>query len=299
MKQRSAVRTWLEYAATRAVVATLAHAPRPLAERLARVYASLLDAVIPRLRRTALTNLALAMPSLDAAARTRIADGSFASIGRILLAMARFPSIGSANVREWIDYDGREHYDRALEQGRGVLFATAHLGNWELSAFAHAIMAKPMHIVVRGLDNPRVDALVARLRKLSGNHVIDKRDFARGILRALARNEAVGILIDQNVAASEGVFVDFFGVKACVSSGIARIAARTGAPVIPGFAVWDRGLGRYVLKFYPPVAITGDEPADTAAIHGALEAAIREYPDQWLWMHRRWKTRPPGGPPVY
>ncbi|MEZ5352224.1 MAG: lysophospholipid acyltransferase family protein [Bryobacteraceae bacterium] len=299
MKKRSRLRTGLEYAAARFVLATLSYGPVAFSERLARVYTGLLDRAIPRLRRVAMRNLALALPSLDSAEHARIASASFHSIARILVSMARFPRIGKSNVRQWIGYDGFEHYERALEAGKGVLFATAHLGNWELSAFAHALMAKPMHIVVRALDNPRIDAMVTRLRGASGNHVIEKRDFARGILRALSRNEAVGILIDQNAALDEGLFIDFFGVKACVSGGIARIAARTGATVIPGFALWYDAESRYVLKFYPPVAITGDEAEDTRRIHATLEAAIREYPDQWLWMHRRWKTRPPGEPPIY
>jgi KDO2-lipid IV(A) lauroyltransferase len=299
VKHRSPVRVALEYAAARAALATLSIGSPRLSFRIARFYVRLLDLAVPRLRRTAGRNLAMALPQLDTAARERIAQGSFDSIARILVSMARFPAIGAANVRGWIDYHGREHYDRALERGRGVLFATAHLGNWELSAFAHALMARPMHVVVRALDNPNIDALVGRLRAMSGNNVIEKRDFAREILRALARNEAVGILIDQNAAAGEGIFIDFFGVKACVSTGLARIAARTGAAVIPGFAVWSEPHGRYVLRFYPPVDISGDEAEDTRRIHAALEAAIREYPDQWLWMHRRWKTRPPGEAPLY
>ncbi len=299
MKTRSWARTELEYAAARFVLASLSIGPQSVSFRIARFYAGLLDSAIPRLRGVAGRNLRLAMPELDEAARRRLADGSFDSIARILASMARFPRIGKGNVREWIDYEGFEHYERAMASGKGVLFATAHLGNWELSAYAHALMAKPMHVVVRGLDNPRIDRLVAGLRMRSGNRVIEKRDFARGILRALSRNEAVGILIDQNVAAEEGIFIDFFGVKACVSTGIGRIAARTGATVIPGFALWSGEKGRYVLKFYPPVAITGDEAEDTRRIHATLEAAIREYPDQWLWMHRRWKTRPEGEAAMY
>ena len=296
MKSRSRLRTLAEYAAARAIVASLAIGPASLAFRIARGYAAILDRAVPKLRRTARRNLTLALPESDHGA---LVDASFDSIARILVAMARFPKIDGSNVRQWIDYDGFEHYQRALEKGRGVLFATAHLGNWELSAFAHALMAKPMHIVVRALDNPRIDSLVRHLRSLSGNHVIEKRDYARGILRALHRNEAVGILIDQNVAADEGIFTDFFGVKACVSAGIARIAAKTGAAVIPGFALWSSAQQRYVLKFYPPVDISGDEVEDTRRIHATLENAIRQYPDQWLWMHRRWKTRPPGEPPIY
>jgi KDO2-lipid IV(A) lauroyltransferase len=144
-----------------------------------------------------------------------------------------------------------------------------------------------------------VNDLVEARRRLSGNHVIGKHDFARGILRALARNEAVGILIDQNAAASEGVFVNFFGRAACVSPGIARLAAHSGAAVIPGFALWSDAEKRFILRFYPPVPISGDTLEDTRRIHAQLESVIRKHPDQWLWLHRRWKTRPPGEPDLY
>jgi KDO2-lipid IV(A) lauroyltransferase len=287
------------YVAARFILGTLSLGPRGLGERLAFFYARLLDLAVPRLRRVANRNLDLVWPDLPGADRRRIIDGSFRSIGRILLAVARFPRIDASNIEEWIRYEGFEHFEQAMNAGKGVLFATAHLGNWELSAFAHAIMARPMHVVVRPLDNPRVDELIEARRRLSGNTVIGKRDFARGILRALSRNEAVGILIDQNVAASEGVFVDFFGRSACVSPGIARLAAHSGAAVIPGFALWSDAEKRFILRFYPPVPISGDTIEDTRRIHTQLESVIRKYPDQWLWMHRRWKTRPPGEPDLY
>jgi KDO2-lipid IV(A) lauroyltransferase len=134
---------------------------------------------------------------------------------------------------------------------------------------------------------------------LSGNRLIEKKDFARGILRALAANGAVGILIDQNSSFDSGVFVDFFGIPACTGTSFAKIAAHSGAAVIPGFALWSEAEKKFVLHFYPSVEITGDTHADTARLQAVLERVIREHPDQWLWMHRRWKTRPPGEAPLY
>ncbi|MEK7407310.1 MAG: lysophospholipid acyltransferase family protein, partial [Acidobacteriota bacterium] len=294
MKQRSAPRNVIEYWASLAVLASLAWTPRPLAERLARAYSRLLDLAAPRLRRVALRNLEMALPEKSAAERRRIADGVFHSIARLLVAFARFPRLDRRNISEWIRYDGFEHFEEALRRGRGVLFATAHLGNWELSAFSHAMMAAPMHILVRPLDNPLIDRLVARRRALSGNRVLEKKDSARAILKALRANEAVGILIDQNSSPEEGVFVDFFGVPACAAAGFAKLAAHSGAAVIPGFALWSEEERRYVLRFFPPVEITGDDAEDTQRLHRQLEAVIRQHPDQWLWIHRRWKTRPPG-----
>jgi Kdo2-lipid IVA lauroyltransferase/acyltransferase len=290
------VKRALEYAAARLVIATLEWTPLPVANQLAHAYASLLDLAIPRLRRTACANLRMALPEADA---RRITDGVFQSIARLLVAVSRIPRIHRGNVADWIRYDGLEHFTEAKQRGRGVLFATAHLGNWELSAFAHGLMTEPMHVVVRPLDNPRIDRIVEHRRRMSGNAVIQKKDAARAILRALGRNEAVGVLIDQNAGPEEGVFVDFFGVPACAGTAFARIANRTGAAVIPGFALWCEAEGRYVLRFEPILEMTGDDARDTARIHAALERVIRQYPDQWLWIHRRWKTRPPGEARIY
>lgn len=299
MRERPALRNAVEYCLAAAALKSLEYAPLPVARGLASGYARLLDRAIPRLRRVGMRNLAFAMPELTAARHSEIINGVFASIARILVSFAKFPSIRRANLDQWIRLEGGEHFDAALRAGRGVLFATAHLGNWELSAFAHALMAAPMNVLVRPLDNPRIDALVERRRALTGNRPIGKKDFARSILKALAANQAVGILIDQNESLDSGVFVDFFGVKACATPGLARFAAHSGAAVIPGFALWSQEEQRYVLRFFPAVPMTGEAAADTQALHRVLEGVIRDYPDQWLWIHRRWKTRPPGEGPLY
>jgi KDO2-lipid IV(A) lauroyltransferase len=299
MRRRSAGRNILEYCLAATAVKSLEWAPLTVAERLAGGYVRLLDLAVPRLRRVAERNLALALPELDSARRREITSGVFRSISRVLLSFARFPSIRRENLDRWIRWEGREHWEYALRQGRGVLFATAHMGNWELSAFAHALLAAPMGVVVRPLDNPLIDAMVERRRALSGNRPIYKKDFARSILKMLAANQAVGILIDQNAAPESGVFTNFFGVPACAATGFAKIAAHSGATVIPGYALWSERERRYVLKFYPPVPITGDAARDTEELQARLEQVIRDYPDQWLWIHRRWKTRPPGDPSLY
>jgi KDO2-lipid IV(A) lauroyltransferase len=299
MHRRSVLRDAIEYGCTLLVTGSLAWTPLGAAHVLARVYARLLDRGIPRLRRAALSNLKMAFPEMPHAERARIADGVFRSIARLLVAFARLPRLRRENVGSWIRYEGFEHYQAAKRRGRGVLFATAHLGNWELSAFAHALLTEPMHVVVRPLDNPLIDRLVERRRTLRGNRLIGKKDFARSILAALGRNEAVGILIDQNAAVENGAFVDFFGTPACTSTGFAKLAAHSGAAVIPGFALWSEEEGRYVLRFYAPLEMSGDAVADTAALQKQLESVIRQYPDQWLWIHRRWKTRPAGHPALY
>jgi KDO2-lipid IV(A) lauroyltransferase len=276
------------------VLRTLEWSPRPLSMALAHVYVRLLDRIIPRLRRAGLHNLQMAMPALTRARRNQIVDGVFESIARMLVTVAKFTKIHKHNLPRWIRFEGMDHFHEAKAAGKGVLFATAHLGNWELSAFAHALVNGPMHVVARPLDHPQIDALIEQRRELSGNHVILKKDAARAILCALRANEAVGVLIDQNTAAEEGVFVNFFGVPACANKAFMRLASASGAAVIPGFALWSEAEQRYVLRFYPPINLTGDVTRDTQALHSKLEEVIRDYPDQWMWIHRRWKTRPPG-----
>ena len=285
----------VEYWLARFVLATLSSTSLSTANALARFYVRLLDLALPRLRRTALKNLEMC----GFAGRERITTGVFDSIARLVVSFARFPSITRDNVRDWIRYEGLENFEQALSVGKGVLVATGHLGNWELSAFAHAYLTAPMNIVVRPIDNPRIDALVESRRELSGNHTIAKKDAARGILRALAGGDAVGVLIDQNTTPDQGVFIDFFGIKACAGSAFVKLAHRSGAAVVPGYALWSDKEDRYVLHFEPAVEMTGDVQQDTQRVHARLEAAIRKNPDQWLWIHRRWKTRPPGERPIY
>ncbi len=258
--------------------------------------AKMLDRIASRMRQCAERNLSRALPEVDAAATT---DGVYESVGRMLYYFSRFPTRNAENIREWIEYEGFEHYLEAKAGGKGVLFATGHLGNWELSAFAHALMTEPMNVVVRPLDNPVLDALVKRYRTGSGNRILDKQDFLRGILKALAANEPVGILIDQNTLPENGAFVDFFGMPACTGTTFAKLAHRTGAAVIPGYALWDAKKGKHVLRFDPVFAMTGDVVEDTARLAKHFEGVIRRDPAQWLWLHRRWKTQPEGAKSIY
>jgi len=285
----------VEYWLARFVLSTLSVTSLSTANALARSYVRLLDMALPRLRRTALKNLEMA----GFAGRERITTGVFDSVARLVVSFARFPQITRDNVAEWIRYEGLENFQQANARGKGVLVATGHFGNWELSAFAHAYLVAPMQIVVRPIDNPSIDALVESRRELSGNHAIAKKDAARGILRALGAGDAVGVLIDQNTTPDQGVFVDFFGVKACAGSAFVKLAHHSGAAVVPGYALWSEKEQRYVLHFEPAVEMTGDVQHDTQQVHSRLEAAIRKNPDQWLWIHRRWKTRPPGEGPIY
>ena len=284
------------YLLVRFVLWTLSILPPQPALALARFYIGLLDRFVPKLRKVALRNTRdiAKMPAAEA-----IVDGVFQNLARSLAVFAILPKYTAQNISNVIRYDGLEHFQEAKRRGKGVLFATAHMGNWELSAYAHGLMTEPMNVVVRPLDNAAIDAFVEARRQSGGNRVIAKKDAARQILKALKKNEAVGILIDQNVSLDEGGFIDFLGTPACAGTAFARLAARTGAAVIPGFALWNAQEQRYVLKFYPLVEISGDALEDTRRVHAVIEQAVRDYPDQWLWLHRRWKTRPPGEPALY
>jgi KDO2-lipid IV(A) lauroyltransferase len=299
------MRERLEYGLVWLIVKTLGVLPRPLARALAITFAGMVYAVHVRLRRTGMRNLALAFPEKTRRQRGRILRGVFTSLGRQLAEVCLFPRYTRDNVGKVVVYDGFENYERARARGKGVLFLTAHLGSWELSAFTHSLHGHPLHIVMRPLDNPYLDRLLHQYRTMHGNTTVDKDDFVRGLLAAMKAGEVVGILMDTNMTPPQGVFVDFFGIPACTASGLARIALRTDGAVVPGFTVWDRRLRKYRLRFDPAVKLirTGNDEADvisnTAVFTRIIEDCVRRYPDQWLWVHRRWKTRPEGQPPLY
>ena len=260
---------------------------------------------LTRLRRVGAVNLKLAFPELDDAARSRILRLEYRNLGYLLAEFCLMPGYSAERASEFIRYEGLENYLQARDRGKGVLVLTGHLGAWELSSFYHSLMGMQMGMVIRRLDNPLVDAFVNRVRCLHGNRVIHKDDFARGLIASMRAGETVGILMDTNMTPPQGVFVPFFGVQACTASAMARISFRTGAAVVPGFLLWEESERRYVLRFGAELAVasTGDVERDAIANTGAftavLEEYIRRYPEQWLWMHRRWKTRPPGEAGIY
>ena len=295
----------LEYAIVWFWVKGVGLLPRPLARAKGISLALLVYLLHGRLRRVGMRNLELAFPEMPRRERRRILRGVFVSLGRQLAEVCLFPRYTRENVSQVVIYDGFENFERAYARGKGVLFLTAHLGAWELSAFAHSLQGHPLSIVMRSLDNPNVDALIQSYRTMHGNRTVDKDDFVRGLLQAMRAGQTVGILMDTNMTPPQGVFVDFFGIPACTASGLARIALRTDAAVVPGFTVWDAKLRKYILRFDPAVELvrTGDNEADivanTARVTKVIETFVRRYPDQWLWVHRRWKTRPEGEKPLY
>lgn len=251
-----------------------------------------------RHRRIAHRNLTLAFPEMDPKARKEIARSSFRNLGRVAAEISFLSRLNEKNVDRYIFFGGLENFQRAFEKGRGVLFLTAHFGNWEWMAASFPLQAHHFcHLVYRPLDSRFLDGVVERLRTGTGNQIIPKQKAMGQIIRLLKGGEVVGILLDQNMAWQEGVFVDFFGELACTNTGMALLALRIGTPVLPVFNV-RQGDGRYRVIIEPEVPLhqTGDKEQDvlknTELFTKIIERHIRNYPDHWLWVHQRWKTRP-------
>jgi KDO2-lipid IV(A) lauroyltransferase len=301
----SLMRYRLEYIPVWLLTNVLRWHPRPVVRAICMGIALGFYTVHRRLRQVGMRNLDLAFPAKSRKEKQRILRGLFINLGRQLAEFILFPRYTKDNVSRTVVYEGFENFAIAQARGKGVLFLTAHIGGWEISSFAHSLYGHPMNIVVRPLDNPLMDRMVERYRTLHGNRTFSKQDYARGLLKSLKKGEVIGILMDTNMTPPQGAFVDFFGVPACTATGIARVALHTDAAVIPGFCVWDKNLHKYKICFEPAMKLvrTGNGEADaitnTAAFTREIERYVERYPDQWLWVHRRWKTRPVGELPIY
>ncbi len=299
------MRQRLEFALVFVLVRGLGVLPRRLARAAGAGLGALAFLFTGRLRRTGERNLEIAYPESTPAWRTCIVRQLYRNLGLHLAEFCRMSRYTPECARNFIRYAGLDHYLAARDAGRGVLVITGHLGLWELSSFYHSLMGYPMSMVIRRLDNPLVDRLVNSIRCLHGNTVLHKDDFARGLLGAMRRGDTVGILMDTNMTPPQGVFVDFFGTPACTASGLVRVAMRTDAAMLPGFLTWREEERKYVLEFGEPLDLvrTGDDEQDiitnTQTCTTAIEAWVRRFPEQWLWVHRRWKTRLPGEPSLY
>jgi Kdo2-lipid IVA lauroyltransferase/acyltransferase len=295
----------IEFAVVRVLVRLLGLLPRGGARAIGAIVGALAYRILPRLRGVGSKNLEIAFPEWSGEQRQEVLRRLYRNLGWQMAEFCQMPSYTPENTHAFLRYDGLERYLAARDKGKGVLIVTGHLGAWELSSFYHSLMGYPMSMVIRRLDNAKVDQLVNGIRCLHGNRVLHKDDFARGLLGAMRQGETVGILMDTNMTPPQGVFVPYFGRLACTASGLARVALKTGAAVLPGFMLWEESEQRYVLHFGEEIVFerTGDDEADavtnTAKCTAAIEAYVRRYPDQWLWVHRRWKTRPEGEPAVY
>lgn len=295
----------LQYAVAWTFVKLLGILPRSLARVLAANATRLLLLLMPKLRMTAEFNVRLAFPGWTDAQRRAVLQKMTRNLGWMAVEFARFPRYTKENIERVVVLDGHENFLAGQQRGKGVIYLTGHIGAWELSSFAHALYGFPLHYMARPLDNKPLDELVNTYRGLSGNKPVYKNEAARVMLKVLKESGTVGILADQNTMLSEGVFVDFFGTPACATTGIARVALHTDAAIVPGYVFWDENLRKYRLRFEPPVELvrTGDLERDialnTQKFAKVLEEIIRSYPDQWVWIHARWKNRPKGEAPLY
>lgn len=305
IRRRGVVRTYIEYAFAWAILKGVGLLPRPWAVRMGRAVGAAIRRLIPRLSRHAEVNLRLTFPGLNASARNQVVDGVFANLGRLLGEVSQFPRLTPQNISRAVVYEGLENFLAARDVGRGIILLTGHIGAWELSVFAHSLYGHPMSFLARRVDNPLVERLAESYRTRYGNRSIDKRGSVREVLRVLKSGGVVGILADLNASREEGVFVDFFGLRASTTAGVATLALRTGAAVVPGYIIWDEAAQIHRLHFEPAIETieTGDQKADvianTARYAQVLEAIIRRHPEQWLWIHRRFRTRPEGEREIY
>ena len=299
------MKEWVEFAAAWVGIKALGILPRGVARWVGATFAALAYALRPPLKQAALFNLKLAYPDWSEAQREATVRGMIRQVGWMAGEFSQFPRYTPENIRDIVEIDGEENFAEAQARGKGVLFLTGHMSAWELSSFAHALYGHTLYFLVRPISHGRVDRLINGYRCLSGNKPIDKNKSARAILKVLGAGGTVGILADHNTSLEEGVFADFFGIAASTTSGLARLALRTDAAVLPGFIHWDETRGKYILKFEKAVELvrTGDEEADVCAntqkFTDEIEKYVRAWPDQWLWVHKRWKTRPPGEPGIY
>lgn len=295
----------LEYLIARSLLALLAVLPLRLALSVGSTLGRLGYYFSGRLCRTGLRNLELAFPDLDAHSRKELLRGCFRNLGRLLGVFSHFGKTRPEALRSLIDCEGLKHLDAAEKSGRGVILFTGHIGAWELSSFGLSLFGHPLSFLVRRIDNPKIEALVDGSRTRRGNRTIDKRSAAREMLQLLQAGGTLGILVDLNTLDREGIFVDFFGRPASTTFVLAKLALRTGALVLPVFVPWDEQRKRFVLTIDEPLRFTstGDEQDDirrfTQLFTSVVEKYVRLYPEQWLWIHRRWKTRPPGEPGLY
>jgi KDO2-lipid IV(A) lauroyltransferase len=297
----------LAYAALRAGVGLLAALPLVVALRVAELFAFLVYCADRRHRRIGMRNLELAFPERSIPERRRILRASFLNLGRMGAELAHLPKLSDAALRDMVRFEDEAWWSEAItwERSTGVLVLSGHFGNWELLVYAHGRRGHPVHLVHRAIANPFVDRWLNTLRGRAGTRMIRKSRGAEGVLRALHEHGLLVLPVDQNSTRGLGVFVDFFGMPASTNAGLARIALRADAPIVPVFIVREGRSARHRVHVLPILEVerSGDFAADvrrnTQRFTDVFETMVRRHPEQWLWMHKRWKTRPHGQPPLY
>ncbi len=304
-RKKSNFQIKLEVFAARAIMGAIGAFPLSASMEIGQLLAFIPYKFLKRLRFVGFRNLEMALPEFGRNRHEAILRGTFESLGRQLGLVSHFPRLTPERVRELIDIEGLEFIRQAQDAGHGVIFFSAHFGGWEASNLVFPASGFNWNVLVRRIDNLALENFVEMLRGQFGAQTIDKKSSARAMLRVLQTGGLLGIVADLNVQEQEGVFVNFFGISASTTTGLARLALRTKAAVIPGFFVWDEQRQKYLLKIEPPLEITrtGDDAENIRALTqkttAVIEKYIRAYPEQWLWIHKRWNTRPPGEANLY
>jgi KDO2-lipid IV(A) lauroyltransferase len=283
----------VEYVLVIAVRAVVRLLPDAAASGLGTVVGLSFCAFDPAHRRLAISQLRAAFPVRSEAECRALARATFGHFGRLLVLLLKFSTLTADEIRARVEYEGTERVRAALLGGKGVLMFSGHFGYWEVQGMAHPLVLPPMSVLARPLDNPYLHALLERTRTATGNRVIYRRGAVRRVLRAMSANEIVASMIDQHIQSADAVAVDFFNRPAATSSALAALALRTGAPLIPVFALPLAG-GRYRMIYEPPVELPAADSADpirelTQRCTDVLEMYVRRHPQLWLWMHRRWR----------
>jgi Kdo2-lipid IVA lauroyltransferase/acyltransferase len=305
MAKPGKLQTWLEYAAARPILGVLGLMPPRAAMLLGRMLGRVAYLLAGDLRQTGQRNLKLAFPEKTEAERRQILSACFQSLGRQLGLFSQFSTANRNSLLGLTEWEGLENLEAAKANGNPVILFTGHVGAWELSSFGLSLRDHPLSFLVRRIDNPKVEQFVDSSRTRFGNQSVDKRGAARSMLKILQAGGTLGLLVDLNTLDEEAIFVDFFGVPASTTFMVAKLALRTNATVLPIFVPWDQTRGKFKVHVLPAMAIkrTGDQQEDvralTADLTRVVENYIRRYPEQWLWVHRRWKTRPSGTPALY
>ena len=306
MAKQGKLQTFLEYAAAKSVLSTLGHLPAPAAMAVGRTIGKLAYVFAGNLRRTGAVNLRLAFPEKTDEEREQLLRECFDNLGRQLGFFSQFSTRSLEDLQNLTEPHGLEHLETAkANMHSGLILFTAHLGAWELTSFGPSLFGHSFSFLVRRIDNPRIEELIDRVRIRFGNKTIDKLSAARSMVKLLRSKGVLGLLPDLNTLDAEAIFVDFFGVPAATNFIMAKLALRTQSPIIPIFAPWSEEKRKYLLLIGPPVFVeqTGDEDEDvrrlTTQLSQVIENQIRQYPGQWLWIHKRWKTRPKGEPAIY
>lgn len=304
-KKQGKITIYIQYLAVRGVFALLSSLPLRTSMAIGRNFALVLMKLLKRLRKTAARNLEIAYPEMTDTERERIARGTFESIGRHLGFVTHLPYMSAEEVHENIEIVNPERIIDAYESGRGMVIFTAHFGSWELVHHLAGMHGYQLDIIVRPIDNPLIENFVNGFRTKFGNQTIHKARAARTAIKLLLKKRAVGILTDLNSQPPDGIFVPFFGVPAATSTAAVRLALATESILLPVFMVWDEKKEKYVAYFenWIEVGKSGDEESDvrlaTEKITELTENYVRRFPEQWLWIHKRWNTRPKGEPSLY